>query len=230
VRGSYSIPRAAAALTAVLAALWAPALAGAENQPSPPPLSGISQYVEQVPTAEGTANVEKKPAKPRPLPPNVRRALNKDGGSDAAALTRIANSGPPDVHPTPTTHTTPTTVTEPTTTQAVTTTRSATTTTAAPTTTRPATTTTVVPTQSSGGPTKPKPKPKPTNPTPEPQQVQALQNTHQPAVSNESVSAVLGAADGGSDTRLLLLVIGLGLLTVATVATALWRRRHRLGS
>lgn len=67
----------------------------ASAQDPPSPSSGISQYVEQLPTAGGTTTVVAEPEEPAPLPPKVKKAIVRKGGSDAEALTRLVTPPAP---------------------------------------------------------------------------------------------------------------------------------------
>ncbi len=77
------------AVVSAAAALLAPGVALAAGPPDD--LSGVDQYVEDIPTSEGP-----KPAgsggkaSGNPLPPTVTQSLADEGGSDAAALEAIA--------------------------------------------------------------------------------------------------------------------------------------------
>jgi hypothetical protein len=64
------------------------------SEATAPPSSGISQYVEELPTAGGTSSLEARPKKPPKLPPRVQRAIRK-AGADAPTLRRLVTSPPP---------------------------------------------------------------------------------------------------------------------------------------
>jgi hypothetical protein len=75
--------------SAVLAALLGSGTARAEQSP---PVSAVSQYVEQVPTSEGSAAVGAAKPKRKALPPAARKALAKRPAATSAPLTEIATS------------------------------------------------------------------------------------------------------------------------------------------
>jgi hypothetical protein len=61
--------------------------------PAPPPdVSAIAQYVETFPTGRGAQAVGFGKTHTKPLPRNVARAVTREGGPDAAALSTIATS------------------------------------------------------------------------------------------------------------------------------------------
>jgi hypothetical protein len=66
----------------------------AQNPPEEPPsgVSSIDQYIEQIPTSRGSRMAGQGDGQGQPLSPQARRALREHGGSDAAALERIATS------------------------------------------------------------------------------------------------------------------------------------------
>ena len=91
------------------AAIAAPA-AATPPQPQPPADSAISVYVEQIPTATGSVAVGAATGTRWRLSAKEQQSLTKSGGSDAAALEKLATSpgyGPPRPqrvtrgHPTP---------------------------------------------------------------------------------------------------------------------------------
>jgi hypothetical protein len=83
-------------LAFALAALLAPA---ASAGGPPEDTSGVDQYVEDIPTSEGSKPVGSDGNGSAPLPPPVSRSLADEGGSDAAALQALATQsglGAPD--------------------------------------------------------------------------------------------------------------------------------------
>ncbi len=73
----------------VLATVAAPLASGAGSQPLPA-ASSISQYVEQVPAATGPVAVGHGSGTAAKLSPAAKTALAKRGGTDTAALAKIA--------------------------------------------------------------------------------------------------------------------------------------------
>ena len=59
---------------------------------TPPPVSGIAQYVEEVPTSAGGTGANWSNPQRRALPAAVARKLAQQGGADATALREIATS------------------------------------------------------------------------------------------------------------------------------------------
>jgi hypothetical protein len=66
-----------------------------------PPVSAVSQYVEQVPTSDGSAAVAKERPRRSILPPAARKALASEPSKTSAALTEIATSSRYGAPPTP---------------------------------------------------------------------------------------------------------------------------------
>jgi hypothetical protein len=90
-------------LAVVLVAL-AGAIEPAASLAAPaPPVPAIDQYIEQIPTAEGPIAPTAQESS-RPLPADVGREVEEQGGADAGPLTAIATSsryGAPQRRPAP---------------------------------------------------------------------------------------------------------------------------------
>src|SRR5688500_16141999 len=65
--------------------------ASAQSATPPPDWPVIDQYIEMIPTAEGPASPRAEEER-EPLPPEVRREIQEQAGTDADALTEIATS------------------------------------------------------------------------------------------------------------------------------------------
>jgi hypothetical protein len=73
-----------------LAALVALVAAPAGSAQREPPPAAIEQYIEQVPTSQGSRPAGVGKARKRPLPASVRKRLVEQGGTYAPTLERIA--------------------------------------------------------------------------------------------------------------------------------------------
>src|SRR3954452_10593033 len=79
---------ASAALALILAAPATAQSAGGPPKPSP----AVAQYVEMIPTGAGDKPVGTATSTPSALPPKTRALVRSKGGTDSAALTKIATS------------------------------------------------------------------------------------------------------------------------------------------
>ena len=86
-------------IVGLVCAAAAPGVAGAgvTHAAGGPPPSAIAQYIEAVPTSSGDRVAGASPtlhqaAQPQAPSPQVARTIKRQGGSDAAALTRIVSS------------------------------------------------------------------------------------------------------------------------------------------
>jgi hypothetical protein len=90
LRSGYVGRRGFVAVAAFLVAASLAPSAGAAHTPGHPPPAAIEQYIEQVPTSQGSRPAGVGKARKRPLPQSVRQRLVQQGGTDAPTLERIA--------------------------------------------------------------------------------------------------------------------------------------------
>jgi hypothetical protein len=76
----------------LLAALWLAVPTHAVPPKPKPPDASVSQYVETVPSSGGATAPGIGKAKTKPLPKQVAKKVETQGGADAGALTKIATS------------------------------------------------------------------------------------------------------------------------------------------
>ena len=74
------------------ALVWTGAATAAAPPPPPEDVPAVSAYVELVPTSRGSRSARRQATESRSLPSKIETQLAREGGSDAAALKKVATS------------------------------------------------------------------------------------------------------------------------------------------